>query len=69
VRLAKILATGLYLLALAAGSLTLGGGCGGGAGDGEQVLVPAKTDPPSEEERKGRMEAMKRAQEAQRKSR
>jgi hypothetical protein len=65
VRLAKILATGLYLFGLAAGLLTLGGGCGGGGGE---VLVPAKVGV-SEEERQGRMEAMKKAEEEKRKNR
>jgi hypothetical protein len=64
-RLAKILATGLYLFGLAAGLLTLGGGCGGGGGE---VLVPAKVGV-SEEEQKGRMEAMKKAEEARRRDR
>jgi len=67
VRLAKVFATGLYLFGLAAGSLTLGGGCGGG-GSGDEVLVPAKTEV-SAEERKGRMEAMKKAEETKRKNR
>ena len=65
-RLARILATGLYLFGLAAGLLTLGGGCGGGAGP--EVLVPAKVGV-SDEERKGRMEAMKKAEEEKRRSR
>ena len=64
-RLAKTLATGLYLFGLAAGPLTLGGGCGGG---GDEVLVPAKVGV-SEEEKQGRMEAMKKAEEARRRDR
>jgi hypothetical protein len=59
------IATGLYLIGLAAGSLTLGGGCGGGGGE---VLVPAKTEV-SAEERQGRMEAMKKAEAAKRRDR
>jgi hypothetical protein len=66
VRLARILATGLYFFGLAAGALTLGGGCGGGGGD--EVLVPAKVGV-SDEEKQGRMEAMKKAEEAKRRSR
>lgn len=64
-RLAKMFATGLYLSGLAVGSLSLGGGCGGGGGD---VVVPAKTGV-SEEERQGRMEAMKKAEAAKRRDR
>jgi hypothetical protein len=67
VRLARTLATGLYLFGFAAGVLTLGGGCGGGGG-GDEVLVPAKTGV-SPEERKGRMDAMKKAQETRNRQR
>jgi hypothetical protein len=65
VRLARILALGLYFLGLAVGSLTLGVGCGGGGGE---VLVPAKVGV-SDEERQGRMEAMKKAEAAKRRDR
>jgi hypothetical protein len=68
VRLARTLATGLYLFGFAAGVLTLGGGCGGGSA-GDDVIVPAKTTEVSPEERKGRMEAMKKAQEARNRQR
>jgi len=59
VRLARNFATGLYLFGFAAGLLTLGGGCGGGTD--EVVLVPAK-EGVSDEERAGRMKAMKEAE-------
>jgi hypothetical protein len=67
VRLARILATGLYVFGLSAGMLTLGSGCGGG--DGPEVLVPAKTGEPTPEEKQGRMEAIKKAEEQKRKER
>jgi len=65
VRLARIFATGLYLFGFSVGLLTLAGGCGGSK---PEELVPAKTEV-SEEERKGRMEAMKKAEEARRRER
>jgi hypothetical protein len=64
--LAKLLATGLYLFGLAAGLLTLGGGCG--SREGPEVIVPAKVGV-SDEEKKGRMEAMKKAEEEKRRAR
>ncbi len=67
-RIFRFVAPGIYAFGLAMGSLTLGAGCGGGAGSDTEATVPPRGEP-SDEERKGRMEAMKKSMQTQRKSR
>ncbi len=66
-RIFRFLAPCIYALGLAMGSLTLGAGCGGGGGDNEATVPPRGE--PSAEERKGRMESMKKAMQTQRSGR
>jgi len=60
--LSRILAAGLYLIVLGAGSLTLATGCGGGGTVSNEITE--KPREATEQEKQARQEAMKEAMKA-----